>query len=272
MQQNKWFNRHVGKVTWFNMVLLLLSGVVLMFIIAPLMGMFLKVSGVELIKTSMEQDIQKSILLTLWTSMAGTVVLSLFAVPFAYLLARMKQPIKGVIEAIVDIPVIIPHSAAGIALLSIISREGFIGKPLANAGVNLVGTSVGITIAMSFVSIPFLINAAKVGFMNVPEHLEKAALTFGASQKRVFFTISLPLASRSIITGLIMMWARGLSEFGAVVIIAYYPMITPVLIYERFSSYGLKYSRPVAVLFVLICLMIFIILRLLSRKRHDHSK
>jgi len=69
---------------------------------------------------------------------------------------------------------------------------------------------------------------------------------------RVFFTISTPLAWRAILSGLILMWARGMSEFGAVIIIAYHPITTPVLIYERFGAYGLKYARPVAVVFIIV--------------------
>ena len=121
---------------------------------------------------------------------------------------------------------------------------------------------------MAFVSLPFLINAARDGFEAVPERLEKAALNLGASPARVFFTISLPLAWRSIISGFIMMFARGMSEFGAVVIVAYYPMVTSVLIYERFGAFGLKYARPVSVIFITVSLLFFIILRLLSKQKN----
>jgi molybdate/tungstate transport system permease protein len=98
--------------------------------------------------------------------------------------------------------------------------------------------------------------------------LEKAALNLGASPTRVFFTISLPLAWKSIVSGLIMMFARGMSEFGAVIVVAYHPMITPVLIFERFGSFGLKYARPVAVLFIGVCLLVFVLVRLIARKEH----
>jgi len=121
---------------------------------------------------------------------------------------------------------------------------------------------------MAFVSLPFLINSARDGFEAVPERLEKAALNLGASPVRVFFTISLPLAWRSIISGFIMMFARGMSEFGAVVIVAYYPMVTSVLIYERFGAFGLKYARPVSVIFISVSLLFFIILRLLSKQKN----
>ena len=95
-------------------------------------------------------------------------------------------------------------------------------------------------------------------------------MSLGASPWRSFLTVSLPLAARSIITGMVMMFSRGLSEFGAIVIIAYHPMVTPVLIYERFGAFGLKYSRPVAALFVLVCLIFFVLLRILANRRtHD---
>jgi molybdate/tungstate transport system permease protein len=133
----------------------------------------------------------------------------------------------------------------------------------------LINNPSGIAMAMAFVSVPFLINSARDGFAAVPERLEKAALTLGASQGRVFFTVSLPLAWRSITTGFVMMFARGMSEFGAVVIVAYHPMISPVLIYERFSSFGLKYARPASVIFIIVSLAIFILLRMISLKRKE---
>lgn len=117
-----------------------------------------------------------------------------------------------------------------------------------------------------------MLNATRDGFSAVPLRLEKAALNLGASPAQVFFTISLPLAWRHIMTGAIMMFARGMSEFGAVVMVAYHPMIAPVLIYERFSAYGLSYARPVAVIFLLITLGIFIILRMFSERHKNKTK
>jgi molybdate/tungstate transport system permease protein len=133
-------------------------------------------------------------------------------------------------------------------------------------GLRFIDHPAGIMLAMAFVSLPFLINAARDGFAAVPERLEKVALTLGASPVRVFFTISLPLAWRSVLSGLILMWARGMSEFGAVVIVAYNPKTAPVLIFERFTSYGLKYATPVAAIFVTVCLLIFVFLRFVKKR------
>ena len=126
--------------------------------------------------------------------------------------------------------------------------------------------------AMAFVSIPFLVNSARDGFLAVPVRLEKAALSLGASPLRVFLTISVPLAWRSILSGSILMWARGMSEFGAVLIIAYHPMITPVLIYERFGAFGLKYARPAAVLFIVVCLVFLAALRFLAGGKNNAQR
>lgn len=247
----------------------------LLFILAPLAGMILHCpimpeeggNVYSLVETAQDREVQRSIVLTLSTSIGGTVVLSIAAIPFAYLLARYRFPMKRLVLGIIDLPVVIPHSAAGIAILGVLSRDTILGKLAEKLGFNLIGSPIGIAVCMAFVSIPFMINAAREGFAAVPLRLEKTALTLGASPLRVFFTISLPLAWRSVLTGMVMMFARGLSEFGAVVIVAYHPMITPVLIFERFTAFGLKYARGVAVLFILICLLVFIALRLLSGER-----
>ena len=248
----------------FNWILLILSSLVLLFLVAPLLGLFIQTGMKEFFETATDKEVQESIWLTLWISFASTFLFAIAAVPFAWLLARKSFPLKSIVQGIIDLPVVLPHTAAGIALLGFISRDGLLGKAAAAFGFNLVNNPSGIALAMAFVSLPFLINSARDGFVAVPERLEKAALNLGASRSRVFFTISLPLAWRSIITGFVMMFARGMSEFGAVVIIAYHPMIAPVLIYDRFSSFGLSYARPAAVLFIIVALLVFTLIRLLS--------
>jgi len=254
------------KVEPLHLVFAALGGVVLMFVVAPLAGMVLSCTGAQLSETVAETEVQQSIWLTLWTSMAGTLLCAVAAIPFSYLLARREFRLKWLVTGIIDLPVVVPHTAAGIALLGILSRNSVLGQAAGRLGFSLISSPVAIMAAMAFVSLPFLINSARDGFLAVPERLEQAALNLGASPTRVFFTISLPLAWRGILSGLVMMWARGMSEFGAVVIVAYHPMIAPVLIYERFGAFGLKYARPVAVVFLAVCLTVFILFRLLARK------
>lgn len=257
---------HTFSIT--RLIFSLLGALVLIFIIAPLAGMFIHTEIPELVEAAKDPEVSGSIKLTLWTSALATVFFAILSIPFAYILARKDFPFKKLVLGIVDLPVVIPHTAAGIAVLGFISRDTMVGQTAGLFGVNLVGHPVGIAMAMAFVSIPFLINAARDGFESVPVRLEQAAMNLGASPLRVFFTVSMPLAWRSIVSGMVMMFARGMSEFGAVVIVAYHPMIAPVLIFERFGAFGLSYARPVAVLFILVSLVFFIVLRILSKKSY----
>lgn len=249
-----------------RIIFIFLGGVLLLFLIAPLVGMFLSVKAPLLFETIKDQQVTSSITRTLLISFIATLFCSLFALPLAYILARKKFPLKGVVEAIIDIPIVIPHSAAGIAVLGFISRDSVLGSVASSLGFNLVGSTAAIGIAMAFVSIPFLITSARDGFAAVPQRLERAAETLGSSPFKVFTKISLPLAKRSVVSGMVLMFARGMSEFGAVVIVAYHPMTTPVLIFDRFNSFGLDYARPVAAIFIVVTVIIFLIMRVYQKR------
>jgi molybdate/tungstate transport system permease protein len=127
-------------------------------------------------------------------------------------------------------------------------------------------------VAMMFVSIPFVVNQVREGFEAVDPRLEKVAMSLGAGGRTVFTTISLPLVKRNLISGGLMAWARAISEFGAVVIIAYFPLSAPVYIYEMFTSHGLLAARPVAALLLLVSLTAFIVIRTLTRKIGIYAK
>lgn len=253
--------------TLFNWIFMILASLVLLFIIAPLAGMFFDSSFSEVRTTAADPDVRRSVWFTLAIAFASTLFFAVGAVPLAWIMARKSFPLKRVVQGIIDLPVVLPHTAAGIALLGFISREGVLGGAAQKAGILLVNNGAGIALAMAFVSLPFLINAARDGFAAVPERTEKAALTLGAGQTRIFFTVSLPQAWRSVVSGFIMMFARGMSEFGAVVIIAYHPMIAPVLIYDRFNTYGLSAARPASIIFILVALLFFVLFRVLATER-----
>ncbi len=240
-----------------------LAALLIFFIAFPLINMIFGVSVSEIFNTLLDKEVTSSIFLTLRASLWSTIFALIVGVPTGYLVARNDFRGKKIIEGIIDLPVIIPHTAAGIALLSVWGRKSLFGQL---TGMSIMGTEIAISVAMFFVSVPFLINAVKNGFKLIDPRYEKVAITLGASPLRAFFTISLPMVKRSILSGSIMMWARGISEFGAVIILAYHPMITPILIYDRYEAFGLKYARPVAVVLILICLLVFISLRLLEDK------
>lgn len=246
-----------------------LGGLALLFIVGPLLALFFDTDLKPLIQTVEDEKVLHSIWLTLWVSLASTLFFSFLAIPLAYILAKRKFKGRRLINGLVDLPIVIPHTAAGIAILGCVSRDSFFGGLANKIGLNFVGNPMGIGLAMAFVSVPFLINAARDGFAAVPNRIEKAALNLGASEWQTFYKISIPLASRNITTGLVMMFARGLSEFGAVIIIAYNPMISPILIYERFTSYGLAYARPAALVFILVVLAFFIVLKSITNRKNQ---
>jgi len=101
--------------------------------------------------------------------------------------------------------------------------------------------------------------------------LENVSRSLGASLTGTFFRVTFHLAWRSMLVGIIMCSARAISEFGAVVIVAYHPMIAPVMIYERFTAYGLKYSQPVAVWLIVVCLSLFLLLRIVSLPKESNA-
>lgn len=257
------------KKSFFNFIITILSLILIFFVLAPIFKLVFGSSPGLLLETVKEKEVYSTILRTFQASLVATFISIILAVPLAYLLARGDFPGKVFIEGIMNLPVIIPHTAAGIALLTVFGNRFFLGKFFSNFNLSFVGEFAGIVVAMMFVSMPFLLNDAVEGFRSIDVRLEKVARSLGASPAQTFFKIALPLNLSHIISGSLMMWARGLSEFGAVVILAYHPMSAPVLIYERFTSFGLKYSRPIAAIMVVASLIVFIVLRLVNEKMNS---
>jgi molybdate/tungstate transport system permease protein len=253
-----------------SIVFVVLGSLILLFILAPLAKTIFSSSPGTLWNNLLEEDVYRSVLLTIFAALTATLIGLFLGVPLAYVLARHEFRGKKFVEAIIDVPIVIPHSAAGVALLFVFGSNFFFGKILNAIGVGFFRAFTGVVIAMMFVSVPFLIDSAKEGFKAVDVRLEKVARTLGASAWSSFFRVSLPLAWRSIFSGSVLMWARGLSEFGAIIIIAYSasflgwnPKVLPVLVANRFD-FGLEYALPVAAIAILISLIAFIGLRAIA--------
>ena len=241
-----------------------LLGFFALFLIAyPVSYMILSTSPHSLLDALKDGDVLNSIGLSLTASSLAALVSLVLGTPISYILARKNFPGKKLVEGILDMPMVIPHPVIGIAILAAFGRDTAIGKALYTLGLKIMGSLFGIVTVMTFVGLPFYINAVKNAFLKVPERLEKVSRSLGASPLRTFFSITLPLSLRSIVSGLLMCSARAISEFGAVVIVAYHPMVAPVLIFERFETFGLKASKPISVLLILICLVIFLVVRAL---------
>ncbi len=238
--------------------------VIMAFILLPLIQMMGAPSVGMLIETIQDKDVVRSIWLSIYTAGLAALISFFLGTPLAYLLARSNFRGKRLVEGIIDLPIVIPHPVVGIAILSVAGRNHWIGQFLSELGIRVMGSVTGIVVVLTFVGMPFYLNATKNGFEGISPRLEKVSRSLGASMFSTFFRITFPLAWRSMLIGIIMCCARAISEFGAVVIVAYHPMVASVMIYERFETYGLKYSQPVAVWLVTVCLTLFLILRILT--------
>lgn len=254
---------------FFTILSAILGGGLLLFVILPLLVTLLSVSPGLLWDTILDPQVIRSIVLTFSAAAIATAVAMLGGVPLAYLLARRHFPGKRLAEAIINLPIVIPHTAAGIALLMVFGRYGLLGSLFYQVGVTFTDNLGGIVLGMMFVSLPFLVNTSREAFALIDEELERVALIDGASPWQSFWYVSLPLAGRGVAAGALMMWARGISEFGAVIILAYHPKIVPVLVFERFTGFGLRYAVPVAALLIFAALAVFTILRLLLQPRKE---
>ncbi len=245
--------------------------IIMVFILLPLLEMLTAPSLSMVKETIKDKDVVRSIWLSIYTAGLAALFSFIFGTPLAYILARTNFVGKRLVESIVDLPIVIPHPVVGIAILSVAGKNHWIGEIFSELGIRIMGSVTGIVVVLTFVGLPFYVNAVKSGFENISPRLENVSRSLGASMTSTFFRITFPLAWRSILIGIIMCSARAISEFGAVVVVAYHPMIAPVLIYERYEAYGLSYSQPVAVWLVSICLILFLVLRILTLRKGKSS-
>ncbi|KJS15313.1 MAG: molybdenum ABC transporter permease [Peptococcaceae bacterium BRH_c4b] len=237
---------------------------ILFFIMYPIVNSLLTIKAGILLQTLKDKEVIDSIYTSFQTATITTLLSFVFGVPFAYFLARNDFRGKKFVESIVDIPIVIPHTVVGIILLMVLGNRCWIGRALEHAGLEVIGTRVGIVAAMLFVSMPLLINAARDSFASISPKLENVSRTLGATHWQTFINITFSIGWRGILSGMILTWARSISEFGAVIILTYHPMIAPTLIFERFNSFGLDYSKPVSAILIIISLIVFIVLRMLA--------
>lgn len=245
----------------FDWVFVAMGSLMVAFIVLPLVGVLVSTPGEAMRQTLEDEEVLRSLALTAGCALAATLIAGASGVPLAYVLARRQFRGKRLVEAVIDLPVIIPHTAAGIALLLVFGSRGWIGAPAQKLGLAFTNQPAGIVAAMLFVSAPYLVNLSREAFALVDRELEQQALVEGASAWGAFWYVTLPIAWRGVVAGALMMWARGISEFGAVVIIAYHPRIVPVLVYERFTGFGLNAALPVTVILIVLALLVFSLLR-----------
>jgi molybdate/tungstate transport system permease protein len=238
-----------------------LASVFLLFILAPVAGLVVAGGARGLSGLWYDRELRASLGLTVWTATVAMLLGVLGATPLAYLLARRAFRGRALLSALMDLPLVIPHPVAGIALLLVLGRASPVGGALYAIGLRVVGSPVGIICAMVFVSAPLYVSAAREAFARVDARYESVARTLGDTPWRAFCRVTLPLSARGLAAAAVVMWARAVSEFGAIVILTYNPKVASVLSYDRFTSYGLSEALPVAAVLVLLSIIPIALLR-----------
>jgi len=203
--------------------------------------------------------------LSLVTTAVSLVVTVAIGLPLAYVLARRSFRGRWLVEAIVDLPIVLPPSVAGLALLLVLGRRGLLGGPFTAAGLDIAFTTIAVVIAQAFVSAPFFIRSARAGFLGVDHDLEDAARADGASEIRLFRAITVPLAAPALAAGLVMTWARALGEFGATIMFAGNvegrTQTLPLVVYSGFQAGDLDASIAAAAILVVAAFGVLVAVR-----------
>ncbi|MBK7330467.1 MAG: molybdate ABC transporter permease subunit [Dehalococcoidia bacterium] len=191
----------------------------------------------------------------------------------AYLLSRARFPGKAIVDAAIDLPIVLPPTVAGVALLTAFGRRGLVGEPIeAWTGQTFAFTTMAVIMAQVLVAAPFYVRAARSGFDVVDRRAEAVAYTLGASKTRTFFRIVLPQVRPAIMAGTVLCWARAMGELGATLIFAGNlegtTQTMPLAIISAFegSSLGLAGAIALSVMLLAVALGVLVVFRLVSNR------
>ncbi len=252
----------------------LLIAVFAAFFLLPFAGLFERALGDggawDVITSDVALD---ALVLSLWTSAVALVIAVAAGTPVAYWLTHTRFRGKGAVEALIDLPIVLPPTIAGVALLTAFGRKGLLGSPLDDwFGLTLGFSTAAVIMAQLFVGAPFYVRAARAGFASVDAQYERVALTLGASRLRAFVRIALPLSWPSLAAGAALCWARALGELGATLIFAGNlqgeTQTMPLAILSAFeSAEGLTAAVALAILLLAVALAVLAAFWLLSNRR-----
>ena len=206
--------------TGFLWLALAASALLLAFLALPFVSLLLRVAPAEFFARLGEPAVLDALRLSLVTGFSATAVVVVLGTPLAYLLATREFRGKRLVEVLVDLPMVLPPTVAGLALLMAFGRMGLAGRSLDALGIQVPFTTLGVVVAQVFMAAPFFIAPARAGFAGVDRRLLDAAATLRASESFTFFRVVLPLARPALIAGLAMSGARALGEFGATITFA----------------------------------------------------
>jgi molybdate transport system permease protein len=239
------------------------------FISLPMIALVLWTANENAWRAMATPEARDALMLSIKTTSVSMVIIVLVGTPAAYVLARAEFPGKRAVDSLIDIPAVLPPSAAGIALLLTFGRFGMVGQYLDVFGVAVSFTTAAVVIAEVFVASHFYVRQAAVGFAQVRRDVEEAAMVDGASQFSVFGRVTVPLTLPALVAGAVMAWARALGEFGGTIIFAgSFRGVTQTIPLAIFSARESNFDAAVAlsVMVLAFAFTVILVARLLLRK------
>lgn len=235
-------------------VLVVAALVPVIYICAPLMQLFHGVSWESLVGVLKNPEMISAGEVTLGSALLSTILAVVFGLPAAFILASTRFWGKRIVESVFLLPILLPPVVGGMGELLLYGPQTVLGAWFGGHHINLTNSMVGVVLAQTYITSPFLIFAAKAGFEEVPSDLIEYTATLGGGMWHVFWSVCVPLSRSSIVAGAALTFARSIGEFGATMMMAYHPYTLPVELWVQFSSGGLGTIVPIASLVSLIAL------------------
>ena len=261
---------HWRPVAWYKVLLVLACLPFLLFLLIPLVALFVHASPGQVFAHLANPDIVQAIQLSFVTTIITLVITLVGGTPLAYLLARGNFPGKTVLDTLIDLPIVMPPAVAGIALIVAFGRFGLVGQYLNVLGIQIAFTPVAVVMAQTFVASPFYIKTAASAFSGVNPEIERAAAVDGAGPLNTFVRITLPLCSAALAGGALMTWARALGEFGATIIFAgNLPGITQTMPLAIYLGFDLDFNAALTLSLILLVVsfVVLLVVRVALRQR-----
>lgn len=246
----------------------MVAGLAAAFVALPCLALILSIRLDQLVWALGQRHVLEALALSLKTSLAAAGICALLGIPAAFLLARREFRGKRLVDAVLQLPLVIPPVVGGVALLMAFGRRGLLGVAISMLGMQIPFTTLAVVMAQVFMSLPLLVQAARAGFALVPQTFEQASMTLGSGSFRTFWRITLPLSWPALLSGAILCWGRAIGEFGATIMFAgNLPGVTrtmPLAILTAMQS-DVDVAVVLAVLLMLVSGVVFVGARWLLR-------
>lgn len=259
---------------WSGQAWRLAAGPLLLFFLVPIVALLANTTLARVISSLSDTQMIQAVLISLRTTLFSLLITISFGTPLAYLVGRYQFRFKSSIDALIDLPTVLPPAVAGLALLMTFGRRGVFGDVLSAWGLHIPFTPLAVILAQVFVSASFFVRTSALGFASVDRELEQAAQLDGANRWQVFFFVILPLSRHSLASGGALSWSRALGEFGATILFAgNFPGRTqtmPLAIYLGFESH-LDVALTLSALLMLISFAFLFVVKRFALDRVDRG-